>query len=179
MSSHPLYRPDLQGDNAIILAVTPANADLATSDALRIAREVDPTGDRTIGVLTKVDIMDKGTDCRWVGRGLGISYMVEDTCSCEAVRQLAVIPIAVPTAAWVLHVRCCDMLEPDHGQGNRLQVGNQGCVLQQMGSSWLSLWLFCNGLDAACKLMPADNCSTPPPNQHSTRLPGSSAAIGP
>lgn len=54
----------LQGDNAIILAVTPANADLATSDALRIAREVDPPGDRTIGVLTKVDIMDKGTDCR-------------------------------------------------------------------------------------------------------------------
>jgi dynamin 1-like protein len=54
-----------QGDNAIILAVTPANADLATSDALRIAREVDPPGDRTIGVLTKVDIMDKGTDCRW------------------------------------------------------------------------------------------------------------------
>lgn len=44
--------------------MTPANADLATSDALRIAREVDPPGDRTIGVLTKVDIMDKGTDCR-------------------------------------------------------------------------------------------------------------------
>jgi hypothetical protein len=57
-----------QGDNAIILAVTPANADLATSDALRIAREVDPTGDRTIGVLTKVDIMDKGTDCRWAAQ---------------------------------------------------------------------------------------------------------------
>lgn len=56
----------MQGDNAIILAVTPANADLATSDALRIAREVDPPGDRTIGVLTKVDIMDKGTDCRCV-----------------------------------------------------------------------------------------------------------------
>ena len=46
------------------MAVTPANADLATSDALRMAREVDPTGERTIGVLTKVDIMDKGTDCR-------------------------------------------------------------------------------------------------------------------
>lgn len=38
-----------QGDNAIILAVTPANADLATSDALHLAREVDPAGDRTIG----------------------------------------------------------------------------------------------------------------------------------
>ena len=39
----------MQGDNAIILAVTPANADLATSDALHLAREVDPAGDRTIG----------------------------------------------------------------------------------------------------------------------------------
>ncbi len=38
-----------QGDNAIILAVTPANADLATSDALHLAREDDPAGDRTIG----------------------------------------------------------------------------------------------------------------------------------
>ena len=26
--------------------------------------QVDPTGERTIGVLTKVDIMDRGTDCR-------------------------------------------------------------------------------------------------------------------
>lgn len=41
----------LQGDNAIILAVTPANADLATSDALHLARQVDPAGDRTIGKL--------------------------------------------------------------------------------------------------------------------------------
>ena len=40
----------LQGDNAIILAVTPANADLATSDALHLARHVDPAGDRTIGM---------------------------------------------------------------------------------------------------------------------------------
>lgn len=39
----------MQGENAIILAVTPANADLATSDALHLAREVDPAGDRTIG----------------------------------------------------------------------------------------------------------------------------------
>ncbi len=39
----------IKGENAIILAVTPANADLATSDALRISREVDPQGDRTIG----------------------------------------------------------------------------------------------------------------------------------
>ena len=48
--------------NAIILAVTPANQDLANSDGLKLAREVDPEGQRTIGVLTKVDLMDEGTD---------------------------------------------------------------------------------------------------------------------
>lgn len=48
--------------NAIILAVTAANTDLANSDGLKMAREVDPEGTRTIGVLTKVDLMDQGTD---------------------------------------------------------------------------------------------------------------------
>ncbi len=48
--------------NSIILAVSPANADLATSDGIQLAREVDPEGVRTLGVLTKVDLMDKGTD---------------------------------------------------------------------------------------------------------------------
>ncbi|KAI0933570.1 vacuolar protein sorting-associated protein 1, variant 2 [Taiwanofungus camphoratus] len=46
----------------IILAVTAANTDLANSDGLKLAREVDPDGQRTIGVLTKVDLMDAGTD---------------------------------------------------------------------------------------------------------------------
>ncbi|KAJ3240236.1 vacuolar protein sorting-associated protein 1 [Chytriomyces hyalinus] len=48
--------------NAIILAVTAANTDLANSDGLKMAREVDPDGLRTIGVLTKIDLMDQGTD---------------------------------------------------------------------------------------------------------------------
>ncbi|KAH7057495.1 Dynamin central region-domain-containing protein [Linnemannia elongata] len=48
--------------NAIILAVTAANTDLANSDGLKLAREVDPEGARTIGVLTKIDLMDAGTD---------------------------------------------------------------------------------------------------------------------
>jgi replication fork clamp-binding protein CrfC len=48
--------------NAIILAVTGANTDLANSDGLKLAREVDPEGIRTIGVLTKIDLMDAGTD---------------------------------------------------------------------------------------------------------------------
>jgi dynamin 1-like protein len=52
----------IQKSNAIILAVTAANIDLANSDGLKLAREVDPEGQRTIGVLTKVDLMDEGTD---------------------------------------------------------------------------------------------------------------------
>ncbi|KAK0636262.1 vacuolar protein sorting-associated protein 1 [Bombardia bombarda] len=52
----------IQKSNAIILAVTAANVDLANSDGLKLAREVDPEGQRTIGVLTKVDLMDDGTD---------------------------------------------------------------------------------------------------------------------
>lgn len=51
-------------DNCLILAVTPANSDLANSDALKLAREVDPSGVRTIGVITKLDLMDEGTDAR-------------------------------------------------------------------------------------------------------------------
>lgn len=30
---------------------------------MKLARAVDPDGLRTIGVLTKIDIMDQGTDC--------------------------------------------------------------------------------------------------------------------
>ncbi|EFX01014.1 vacuolar dynamin-like GTPase [Grosmannia clavigera kw1407] len=52
----------IQKPNAIVLAVTAANQDLANSDGLKLAREVDPEGQRTIGVLTKVDLMDEGTD---------------------------------------------------------------------------------------------------------------------
>jgi dynamin 1-like protein len=42
--------------------VSPANVDLANSDALKLARTVDPRGLRTLGVLTKLDLMDAGTN---------------------------------------------------------------------------------------------------------------------
>ncbi|XP_041440725.1 dynamin 2 L homeolog isoform X4 [Xenopus laevis] len=51
-------------DSCLILAVTPANTDLANSDALKMAKEVDPQGLRTIGVITKLDLMDEGTDAK-------------------------------------------------------------------------------------------------------------------
>jgi dynamin 1-like protein len=48
--------------NALILALTAANTDIANSDSLQMARSVDPDGDRTIGVVSKIDLMDEGTD---------------------------------------------------------------------------------------------------------------------
>jgi len=48
--------------NSIILAVSPANADMATSESLKIARDIDPDGRRTLAVVTKLDLMDAGTD---------------------------------------------------------------------------------------------------------------------
>lgn len=57
-----MVRSFIEKPNCIILAISPANQDLATSDAIKISREVDPKGERTFGVLTKIDLMDKGTD---------------------------------------------------------------------------------------------------------------------
>lgn len=48
--------------NTIILVVVPCNADVATAEALQLAAEADPTGARTVGVLTKPDLMDPGTE---------------------------------------------------------------------------------------------------------------------
>lgn len=59
----------IENNNAIILAVTPANADFVNSESLKLARTVDPTGERTLCVLTKLDIMDKGTDASDVFAG--------------------------------------------------------------------------------------------------------------
>uniref|UniRef100_A0AAY4B4I3 Dynamin-1-like protein n=2 Tax=Denticeps clupeoides TaxID=299321 RepID=A0AAY4B4I3_9TELE len=52
----------ISNPNSIILSVSPATSDLATSDALKLAREVDPDGRRTLLVVTKLDLMDAGTD---------------------------------------------------------------------------------------------------------------------
>ncbi len=59
----------IQHESCVILAVHPANQDLANSDALTTARAVDPEGLRTVGVLTKLDIMDRGTDAAAALRG--------------------------------------------------------------------------------------------------------------
>ncbi|KAI0029958.1 dynamin protein dnm1 [Vararia minispora EC-137] len=52
----------ISNPNSVILAVSAANVDLANSESLKLARSVDPQGRRTIGILTKLDLMDAGTN---------------------------------------------------------------------------------------------------------------------
>eukprot|EP00927_Polykrikos_kofoidii_P051247 TRINITY_DN45034_c0_g1_i1.p1 TRINITY_DN45034_c0_g1~~TRINITY_DN45034_c0_g1_i1.p1 ORF type:complete len:813 (+),score=173.26 TRINITY_DN45034_c0_g1_i1:55-2493(+) len=59
----------IQDQRTIVLCVIPANQDMSVSDALQLSRNVDPNGHRSIGVITKIDIMDQGTDACKMLRG--------------------------------------------------------------------------------------------------------------
>ena len=48
----------ISNSNSIILAITPSNIDISNSDSLKIAREVDPYFTRTLGVISKVDLVE-------------------------------------------------------------------------------------------------------------------------
>lgn len=64
-----LIRSFISRPRCLILAVSAATSDLATSDAIQLAREVDPKGVRTLGVVTKIDLMDQGTNALKILRG--------------------------------------------------------------------------------------------------------------
>lgn len=53
-----MSRTYIQNPNSILLAVNPANVDVANSEALRLAWEYDYKGERTIGVFTKMDLVE-------------------------------------------------------------------------------------------------------------------------
>ena len=55
---HNLVMSYISQPNALILALSPANVDLANSDSLKLAIQVDTKRERTIGVITKIDLMD-------------------------------------------------------------------------------------------------------------------------
>lgn len=57
-----LIKTYIQKQETINLVVVPSNVDIATTEALSMAQEVDPDGDRTIGILTKPDLVDRGTE---------------------------------------------------------------------------------------------------------------------
>ena len=50
----------MEKTRTIILAVLPCNQDIATTSVLQDASQYDPNGERTLGVLTKPDLIDKG-----------------------------------------------------------------------------------------------------------------------
>ena len=52
----------ISSPKSIILAVMPARTDLEADIALDLIKEYDPRGERTIGLLTKVDLMNENTD---------------------------------------------------------------------------------------------------------------------
>ena len=54
----------MSDSRTIILCVVSANADMATQEGLCMARRIDPKGIRTVGVITKIDIMDRGTNAK-------------------------------------------------------------------------------------------------------------------
>ncbi|KAF5901385.1 interferon-induced GTP-binding protein Mx3-like, partial [Clarias magur] len=52
----------IEKDQTINLVVVPCNVDIATTEALKMAQEVDPEGKRTLAILTKPDLVDRGTE---------------------------------------------------------------------------------------------------------------------
>ncbi len=59
----------ISNENCIVLAISAANTDIADSKSIKLARLVDPQGKRTLGVLTKLDLMDEGTNANDVLMG--------------------------------------------------------------------------------------------------------------
>lgn len=57
-----LCKKYISNENSIILAVSAAEKNIFTSEGLKIAKQVDPDGRRTLAIVTKLDLMDKGTD---------------------------------------------------------------------------------------------------------------------
>ncbi|KAF6120467.1 MX dynamin like GTPase 2 [Phyllostomus discolor] len=72
-----LIRKYIQRQETINLVVVPCNVDIATTEALSMAQEVDPDGDRTIGILTKPDLVDKGAEKTVVNVVQNLTYRLK------------------------------------------------------------------------------------------------------
>ena len=57
-----ISRHFMRNPRSVIVAVIPANVDVATQEILTMAEELDPDGQRTVGVLTKPDLVDHGAE---------------------------------------------------------------------------------------------------------------------
>ncbi|KAJ6024294.1 Dynamin [Penicillium herquei] len=52
----------MKNPRSIMLTVVPANVDIATQEIIEMAYELDLTGARTLGIMTKPDLVDKGAE---------------------------------------------------------------------------------------------------------------------
>ncbi|XP_027131550.1 interferon-induced GTP-binding protein Mx [Larimichthys crocea] len=57
-----LIQKFIKKQETINVVVVPCNVDIATTEALKMAQEVDPDGERTLVILTKPDLVKKGTE---------------------------------------------------------------------------------------------------------------------
>ncbi|OHE94763.1 dynamin family protein [Colletotrichum orchidophilum] len=91
----------IKDSRTIILAVIPCNVDVATQTILTYAAEADPEGKRTLGVLTKPDLVSENATreaamdlVRGKRRDIQVGYYVvknrgaDDTCSSKEDRDL-------------------------------------------------------------------------------------------
>lgn len=59
---HDMVHDYMDNSRSVMLTVVPANVDIATQGILEKAEEMDPDGMRTLGVLTKPDLVDDGAE---------------------------------------------------------------------------------------------------------------------
>ena len=52
----------MENPRSVVLMVIPSNVDIATQEILTMAEEVDEDGHRSLGILTKPDLVDKGAE---------------------------------------------------------------------------------------------------------------------
>ena len=83
-----LVRKYISPSDMIVLVVVPATDDFHNTEAIKLAREVDPDGQRTLGVVTKSDQCPEDTDLlaklRMDGRqhGARVARLGTGGCSC-------------------------------------------------------------------------------------------------
>ena len=68
---------NMKNARSVILAVVPSNVDIATQEILEMAEDYDPNGQRTLGVLTKPDLVDKGAEHNVVSIVEGKSHVLK------------------------------------------------------------------------------------------------------
>ncbi|KAJ3353263.1 hypothetical protein HDU91_005915 [Kappamyces sp. JEL0680] len=72
-----LVKSHIARPRSLILAVFTCKDEMENQVIFHMAREVDPTGSRTIGVLTKPDTIESGTHEKWVSILLGSQYSLK------------------------------------------------------------------------------------------------------